>query len=276
MKIFKCNNVEIKEQKLLIQALKVDINKKNIISFVGGGGKTSLIYKLGWELKALGKKVIITTTTHMFMSESNVVLTGKKDDIIKLLFSENLITVGMLCDENDGKVKNNKFKNNKFKNKKRLDNIEEGNLRKLSGLPNELAVSLIKLTDFVLVEADGSKRLPLKVPDEYEPVILEGSNLVIGVCGVDAIGKSINETCHRSNLVSKFLDTDEKHIINACDVAKIVASAKGQRKNVKCSYKVIINKADTLTELEKAKDISKELSVFGINETVITTFKDKI
>jgi hypothetical protein len=29
-------------------------------------------------------------------------------------------------------------------------------------------------------------------------------------------------------------------------------------------------------ELERAKDISKELSNLGINETVITTFKDKL
>lgn len=53
----------------LIQALNIDINKKMIISFVGGGGKTSSIYELGSELSKLGKKVIITTTTHMQMPE---------------------------------------------------------------------------------------------------------------------------------------------------------------------------------------------------------------
>jgi len=153
--------------------------------------------------------------------------------------------------------------------------LEDGSLKKISGLPKEIAVSLIELAHFVLVEADGSKRLPLKIPDEHEPVILGGSNLVIGVCGIDAIGKSINETCHRSNLVSKFLNTHEEHIINENDVAKILSSVHGQRKNVKCYYKVIINKADNITELEKAKYISKELSNFGIYETIITTFKDQ-
>ena len=34
MKIFEYTNSEIKEQKLLIEALKIDINKKKIISFV--------------------------------------------------------------------------------------------------------------------------------------------------------------------------------------------------------------------------------------------------
>lgn len=271
MKIFGYSNSEITEEKLLIEALKIDINKKNIISFVGGGGKTSLIYELGNELRELGKKVIITTTTHMFMPKSNVVLTGKKNDIIKLLYGENVITVGMICDE-----KATKFEQNHIKNSKTLEGIEEESVKKISGLPKEMAIKLIELADFVLVEADGSKRLPLKVPAEHEPVILMGSNLVVGVCGIDAIGKSIGKVCHRSNLVSKFLDVDEEHIINAYDVAKILSSAHGQRKNVKCYYQIIINKVDTITELEKAKEISKELYDFGINETVITTFNDKL
>lgn len=254
MKTFEYRNGKIKEQKVLIEALKIDINKKSIISFVGGGGKTSLIYKLGCELKELGKKVIITTTTHMFMPESNVVLSGKKDDIIKSLHNENMITVGMLCDDKIGKE----------------------NLKKIRGLSDEIAESLIEIADFVLVEADGSKRLPLKVPADHEPVILTGSNLVVGVCGVDAIGKRIKETCHRVNLVSEFLNTDEEHIITPLDAAKILSSNKGQRKNVTCSYKVIINKADTIEELEKAKYISDELFNFGMKETVITTFNDKL
>lgn len=271
MKFLKYSNEEIKEQKSLIESLKIDINEKNIISFVGGGGKTSLIYELGHELSELGKKVIITTTTHIFAPKSNVVLTGKKHDIIKLLDSENMITVGMLCDE-----KNTKFEHNQLENRKTLDGIEEGSLKKLSGLPKEMSVSLIELADFVLVEADGSKRLPLKMPAEHEPVILDGSNLVVGVCGTDAVGKSIKETCHRSNIVSKFLNTDEEHIINACDIAQILFSDQGQRKNVKCKYKVIVNKADTILEIEKAKDISKELYNFGISETIITTFKNQL
>lgn len=271
MKIFECGNTEIKEEKLLIEALKIDINKKMIISFVGGGGKTSLIYELGNELSELGKKVIITTTTHMLMPKSNVVLTGKKDDIKKLLSSQNMITVGMLCDEKD-----KKFEENKLKDKQTVKCNEEEKLKKISGLPKEMATSLIELSDFVLVEADGSKRLPLKVPAQHEPVILEGSNLVVGVCGIDAIGKSINETCHRSNLVSKFLDTDDQHIINETDIAKILLSESGQKKDVKCDYKVVVNKVDTREEFEIAKNISHEFFKLGATELILTTFRENI
>lgn len=271
MKVFEFSNGEIKKRKLLIEALKIDINRKNVISFVGGGGKTSLIYELGSELSKLGKKVIITTTTHMYMPESNVVLTGKKEDIIKLLHSENMITVGMLCDKNNVIIENNQLKNVKTS-----DTIEEEKLKKISGLPENMAVDLIELVDFVLVEADGSKRLPLKMPASHEPVILKGSNLVVGVCGIDAIGKKIKETCHRPNLVSSFLNKNEQDFINESDIAKILLSDEGQRKNVKCEYKVIVNKVDTMKSLELAKNISDECFKLGAVELIGTTFKEKI
>ena len=269
MKIFEFYNGEIKERKLLIEALKIDINKKNVISFVGGGGKTSLIYELGNELSKLGKKVIITTTTHMCMPSNNVVLTGKRDDIIKLLYSENMITVGKLCDE-----KNVKFERNQLKNESTFGNIEEESIKKISGLPKIMATSLIQLADFVLVEADGAKRLPLKIPASHEPVILEGSNIVVGVCGIDAIGKSIKVTCHRPNLVSKFLNVNEEHIINESDISKILLSDKGQRKNVSCDYKVIINKVDNKERFEICKNISDKFSELGSNELILTTFRE--
>lgn len=265
MKIFEYSNGEIEEQKSLIEALKIDINTKRTISFVGGGGKTSLIYELGNELKKLGKKVIITTTACMFIPEDNVVLTGRKIDIIEVLCHENIVTVGML----DAHKKGN-FDKGQLKDKDRSDNFKE----KICGLQKEIAESLIELADFVLVEADGSRRLPLKVPAEHEPVILNGSDLVVGVCGINAIGKSIKEICHRSNLVSGFLNTDEEHIVSPGDAAKILSSSKGTRKNVTGSYKVIINKADTVEELEKAKEVSKELINFGVKKAIITTFRN--
>lgn len=239
MKVFECVYREVKEQESLMKALKMDINKKQVISFVGGGGKTSLIYELGKELSKLGKKVIVTTTTHMFMPPNNAVLTGKKEDIVKLLDCENLITVGIKAIEKG--ISSNE-----------MNKPSEEKLEKISGLPVNIARDLIELADFVLVEADGSKRLPLKVPAEHEPVILEGSNLVIGVCGIDAIGKEIGETCHRPSLVADLLKVDIKHVVNESDIAKILLSDRGSKKDVKCDYKAVINKVDNEELLKKA------------------------
>jgi probable selenium-dependent hydroxylase accessory protein YqeC len=267
MKIFEFYNGEIKERQLLIDVLKIDTNKKHIISFVGGGGKTSLIYELGNELSRAGKKVIVTTTTRMFMPEKNTVLTGKREDIIRILHSENMITVGMV-----DYIGNVKVQANELKEKNTSDNMERDK-KKIMGLSEEMAETLIDLADYVLVEADGSRRLPLKMPADHEPVILKGSNMVVGVCGIDAIGKTIKETCHRSNLVCEFLETGEEHIINESDVAKILLSEKGQRKNVNYDYKVIINKVDNEERFKIGENIFKEISKLGTDALILTTFK---
>jgi probable selenium-dependent hydroxylase accessory protein YqeC len=267
MKIFEFYNGEVKERQLLIDALKIETNKKNIISFVGGGGKTSLIYELGKELSRAGKKVIVTTTTRMFAPENNVVLTGKKDDITRLLYSENMITVGMLdCEE---KVK---VKPNELKAENTSDNMERDK-KKIMGLPEEIAETLIDLADFVLVEADGSRRLPLKMPAEHEPVIFNGSSMVVGVCGIDAVGKTIKNNSHRPNLICEFLEAGEEHIISEGDIAKILLSHKGQRKNVNCDYKVIVNKVDNEERVKIGKNIFNEIIKLGGDGLILTSFK---
>ena len=48
-----------------LELLKIDVEENPVIAVVGGGGKTSLIFQLTRELVEKGKKVIITTTTHM-------------------------------------------------------------------------------------------------------------------------------------------------------------------------------------------------------------------
>ena len=49
----------------VLELLDIDIKKSRVISVVGGGGKTSLIFQMAEELVAFEKKVIVTTTTHM-------------------------------------------------------------------------------------------------------------------------------------------------------------------------------------------------------------------
>ena len=50
-----------------LKRLAINIREESctVIAFTGGGGKTGLIFRLTDELTAAGKKVIITTTTHM-------------------------------------------------------------------------------------------------------------------------------------------------------------------------------------------------------------------
>ena len=55
----------------------------------------------------------------------------------------------------------------------------------------------MKLSDLVLIEADGSKCLPCKVPADHEPVLLPESDIVVAVLGLSALGRSLKECCFR-------------------------------------------------------------------------------
>jgi len=66
---------------------------------------------------------------------------------------------------------------------------------KLAGFEPEIIATLWEsgLFRWVLVEADGASRRPLKAPASHEPVIPAISQWVIAVIGLDAIGKPLDE-----------------------------------------------------------------------------------
>ena len=54
--------------------------------------------------------------------------------------------------------------------------------------------------DYVLAEADGSKRLPLKAHAAWEPVIPAATANVVWVVGASGLGKRVAEVVHRPKL----------------------------------------------------------------------------
>ena len=60
-----------------------------IIALVGSGGKTTLLKKMANEFRNEGKKVFVTTTTHMF-AEADTLLTDEAEVIIQHLQREVL------------------------------------------------------------------------------------------------------------------------------------------------------------------------------------------
>ena len=77
----------------ILKALDIDTDRYPVLSVVGGGGKTSLIFRIMEELTAVGKKVLITTTTHMayeperpFVEDGDIDGVWKDADIRLLLY----------------------------------------------------------------------------------------------------------------------------------------------------------------------------------------------
>nr|WP_295675151.1 selenium cofactor biosynthesis protein YqeC [uncultured Intestinibacter sp.] len=245
MQVYSYKNNNIVKEKSLINALDIDLNKDKVITVVGAGGKTSTIFELGNELSNLNKKTIITTTTHMKLDKDFLLIDEdfNIENLKKILQKNNLIKIGKK--ESDYKVK-------------RLD---EDTLKRC-----------IDISDFLLIEGDGSKRLPLKAPKDNEPVIIQETDLVIGLIGFDSLDKKIEETCHRPELVSKLLHKNIKENINIFDLVEIIKNKNGLKKNVNCKYKVIINKVDKLEYLDKCKKIAQLCLEFKI-DVIFTSYK---
>lgn len=200
----------------LWDTLQLDIEEQRLIAFVGGGGKTTTIYALAREARERGKSVVVTTTTHM-LPHPGLFLTDNTEakHLRELLFRYRVITVGRLDDA--------------------------GKLVGVKGLAKCKAVA-----DVVLVEADGSRLKPLKAPADYEPVIPPESDAVVAVCGLDCVGGKIQAVCHRPELVSAIVDKPVDAELNDWDVANVLLSRQGGRKNIdKLHYACVFNKADT-------------------------------
>lgn len=56
---------------------------------------------------------------------------------------------------------------------------------------------LLSQFDVILIEADGAKRLPLKVPSDTEPVLIPQTGLIIACVGLTAGGKHFGDSCFR-------------------------------------------------------------------------------
>ena len=128
-----------------------------IIAVVGSGGKTTRIHKLAEDYRKKGKKVLVTTTTHMF-AEEDCELSGNVERIIKKLEDCGYCMAGLPAE--GGKMKS---------------------------LDEETYEKICQFAEVVLVEADGSKGLPVKFPSEREPVIPKNAEEIHIVTGVSAI-----------------------------------------------------------------------------------------
>ena len=225
-------------KKTLLEALALNTEKISAIAVVGGGGKTSLIFRLTEDLVAAGKNVIVTTTTHMaYEPERPFVENGEIDGIRKDLQRYHY-TVAASLDRTKGKI---------------------------GCLPEKRLMKLRELADILLIEADGAKRLPLKVPGEWEPVIPEFAEVVTGVIGMDALGVPIEKSCHRPERTAAFLGKGIEEAVTEDDIVKIAVSGNALRKYVdKREYRVLLNKADIQGKAGAAERIAEELEMQGV------------
>lgn len=230
----------------IYDVLNIDIASKQryLISFVGGGGKTSTMFKLANELKAAGKSVLVTTTTAIFFpcktSYDYFELTNDKKpvQIQHDLRSGSIYLLGRKISKDN----------------------------KLLGLQLQDISALYEMEKFnyILVEADGSKGRPIKAPAEHEPVVPTNTTKTVGIIGLDVINKAIkDEWVHRSNIFSNLCEKPVGDLIDTKTIVKLIVHNKGLFKNspLDAEKYLILNKADTLEKQKQGQKILDQLKI---------------
>ena len=108
--------------------------------------------------------------------------------------------------------------------------------------PAEPLDQLAQRFDYVLAEADGSKRLPLKAHAAWEPVIPAAATNVVWVVGASGLGKPVAEVVHRPELFCERCGCEPTDAATPERVAQVL-NAELQMLNLN-NARIMLNQAD--------------------------------
>jgi probable selenium-dependent hydroxylase accessory protein YqeC len=225
------------------------IEKGDVVSLVGAGGKTTVLYALSMELRRRGLAVVATCTTHMQLPESGttappLVVVGEVEDwlasVKNALSRYGSVTV--------------------IENRDRED--------KLQGIDPERIAPLRSLADCVVIEADGARRRSLKAPADHEPAVSSDTTVSIVMVGLDALGQPLHERfVHRVEIVKELARSRPAGEITNEVVAAAVVDGYFP-KLPRASRKIVfLNKANE-ERLKGAETLARALLARGAPEVV--------
>ncbi len=248
MIIFQYKEGRLRERDSLLEALPFSQSKYSeecpVVSVTGAGGKTSLIREMAREYADGGGRVIVTTTTHIMKEDLPWFLTEPSEECMdRLLQKYGQVWVGLPSGQG-----------------------------KMQSLPPEFLPCIWRRNVPVLIEADGARRLPLKVPAGHEPVILPETTHVLSVYGLDALGKRLDEVCFRPELAAVLLKKDGTQRVTEEDIAFLASSERAGRKGCPgdAGYTVVLNKADSKRLRRSALAICRMLEGRGIRDVIVS------
>jgi probable selenium-dependent hydroxylase accessory protein YqeC len=222
------------------------LKEREVVSLVGAGGKTTLMYRLAKELFLSGKRVVTTTTTK--------ILEPKREE-----------TNFLFVDSDEKRIKDFVWRH---LDEYRHLTVARGRLGagKLKGVSPDLVNELWSLDkiDTIIVEADGAAGRPVKAPREWEPVIPIATTLVVAILGVDGVGKKLNEeNAFQPEGISRITGIAIGEKLSDEGLAHLMTHAEGIFKGTPSSSRVIafLNKVDIPDGARKAKGIAGK--IFG-------------
>ncbi|GAA0121812.1 selenium cofactor biosynthesis protein YqeC [Clostridium faecium] len=212
------------------------------------------MFTLAEELRA-SNKVLVTTTTKIYAPEKSTydfICIGEENCSIYDDHNENGIYVyGSFINEKD----------------------------KLIGFNKEFLDTKFEYFHYSIIEADGSKRKPIKGWQENEPVICKNTTKTIGILDITSIGKIINEVnVHRIDHFTNISSGKLGEKISIPMICSLITHPLGLFKDSKGEKILFINKVEnqhtSILANELIKHLSSKPNLF-IDKIVIGSLKEK-
>jgi molybdenum cofactor cytidylyltransferase len=233
----------------LKQALRAD--SKIRLALVGSGGKTTAMFQLARQLTG---PVMTTSSTHLAREQLALAdqhwIVSQAEQINALTEAILTTPVSLLTGPEIG----------------------EGRVR---GEEPEVLSALLRFANQhdlpLLIEADGSRRLPIKAPAEHEPAIPPWVNSVVVVVGFSAFGKPLSEKyVHRLDRFSALTHLSVGDRLTGEGLISYLEHPLGGLKNIPSAARkvVLFNQVDTDEQEAAVQPIAKAL--VGTYDAVIT------
>ena len=227
------------------------LQERDLVAFVGAGGKSSLLLALGRELATTDSRLVMTTTTKMGPDQ----VPGWTD----LCRTQGEVTAAL---------------------DRRRPAFLVGSVRpsKITGVASELVDRVFDdaVADYVLVEADGARRRLLKAPAPHEPVIPSSATLVVVVANTAAVGRPIHVVAHRPERVASLLGVSVDHVLGPVDVARVLADQSGGLSGVPEPARVVVALTTAGGRDDAGAEVSSRLEPIPRIERVVTVALDRL
>jgi len=221
------------------------LKKGGVISLVGAGGKTTLMFRLARELSGQGAAVLTTTTTKIYMptrKQSSAVIVA---DSVKAFLKQARMVLKHhrhIC----AGSRTLHFQN------------------KLKGFPPYVIDDIWQSGIFrwIIVEADGAAGRPVKAPGTHEPVIPKCAKWVVGIVGLEAVGKPLSARwVFRPQLVSQITGLAEGAMLTESAIVDLFMDKNGILKDAPAGAirLAFLNQADSQDRLESGRKIAQTL-----------------
>lgn len=227
-------------------ANQLGLGERELVSLVGGGGKSTMLFALGNGLASQGRRVVLTTTTKMSRDQALSAPT--------VCWSASEVGAA-------------------FGKPGPLMLVADIDDHKISGAPPEVVDHLFEASDadYIIVEADGSRGRPLKAPGPHEPVVPSLSTTVVVLVGIDAVGNRLDAVAHRVKVATRFTGLTPSTLITPRHCVDILMHQDGVLRPCPPAARVVvaITKVSTEADIEAADEMERLLRGYPQVDKVI-------